>query len=657
MKSFWWAAVVWGGWSLVGCGPRAANCTATQIEHNGMCYGNCNVVAPPCYAADAGLVLAEAGASDATADSAMDGLVCGAGSTVCSGACVDTQSDPSHCGRCGAACMAGAGERGVCMAGQCRAECVAGFERVGMSACDAPVLRLLGPMSTSYVSSQRPTLRWVGAAGLDGAVVEVCSSRDCAMVVQRGVVGGGATSWRVERALSAGVYFWRVRGRSGMVEGTRTSAVWEFVVGARDRGTDTQWGTLTDVNGDGFGDVVVGANNVSGWTGDWLGYWGALAGIPMMASWMSRDPQVAGGARGSASVASVGDVNGDGFGDVALGAAEGRDLMLVATGAVTIVFGSATGLRDPQQVFGASDGDWFGAAVSAAGDVNGDGYGDVVVGAPHASAPAAQAGKVYLFLGSATGLRNTPAQTWSGARAMDHWGASVSGAHEINGDGRPDLVIAAPDAFDPTEGESNVGVVACFLGSASGLLAVPTRTWTRVERVGEAAAGYRLGASVAQAGDVDGDGFGDLVFGSDDERWKRDVLLVRGAASGVAVTFERIEATESDARRVGVFVDVGDANGDGRDDLLFAVNLVARSELASVVRLGGVGALGGAMNSMTLPGLRLTMLGDLNGDGRRELAGVRQSRVGPTPAELLVAAGSASNEWEVDWTVSGGWIR
>lgn len=661
MKSLLWVALALGGGVLVGCGPRSANCESWQIERNGMCFGNCNTVAPPCFAEDGGLVFPEAGTTDGgSMDGAADAGVCSAGATLCSGQCVNTQSDTSHCGACGRSCMAGAGERAACVASQCSAECVSGFERVGMSACDAPVLRLLGPMSTSYVSSQRPTLRWAGVAGLDGAVVEVCSSRDCAMVVQRGVVSGGATSWRVERALSAGVYFWRVRGRSGMSEGARNSAVWQFVVGARDRATDTNWGTMMDVNGDGFGDVVVGHEvNTTGWSGDWFGHWGRTAGVEMMPSWMLRDPQAAAGATaaGIASVASAGDINGDGFGDVLLGAAQGRNAMMVATGSVTVVFGSAMGLRDPQQLFGAADGDAFGAAVSAAGDVNGDGYGDVVVGAPQASAPAAAAGRAYVFFGGPTGLQSSPALVLSGTRSMGHFGAALTGAHDVNGDGRPDLVVAAPDMDDPLEGESAVGWVAYFEGAAGGLPMLPTRTWTRVERAGEVAGGYRLGVSVARPGDVNGDGFGDLVFGADDDRVKRDVLVVRGAMSGASMVFDRVSPVSPEARRVGASVDLGDANGDGFDDLVFANNSTTSSGLVAQLVAGASGA-GGMTQSIGTPGRSVAVLPDLNGDGLRELAGIRPGNPGGlTVATVQISAGSRSAEWDIDWTVVGGMIR
>lgn len=645
---------------LTGC-QSSLRCDAGAVERNGMCLGSCNTNSPPCVQADGGVLESDGGASDGAmdaSDGAVDsGPVCEAGASVCSGACVDIQSSTAHCGRCGMACSEGPGERASCSSGQCQSACVTGFERVGM-ACEALVPRLIGPMSTSYVSSQRPTLRWSAPMGVDGAQVEVCSSRDCATIEQSATVGSGATSWRVERALSAGVHYWRVRGRVGSVMGTRTSAVWEFVVGARDRATDTQWGTLMDVNGDGFGDVVVGSTNSIGsaWGGAWRVYHGQSAGPAATATQTVNDPQMSNG--GVASVASAGDVNGDGYGDVLLGAASAFSGTRVATGSVTLLLGGPGGATiSATPLFGEADGSWFGASVSAAGDVNGDGYGDVVVGAPHASAPATEAGKVYLYLGGASGLTPTPALVLLGSRPMGHFGQALSGAHDANGDRLPDLLVGAPNADDPSEGESNVGAVSLFVGAATGLSMMPIRVWTRVERAGQVAGGYRVGSSLARPGDVDGDGFGDLIVGSADDRIKREVLFIRGAMTGVGATFDRVAVAPVDAVVVGQSVDLGDTNGDGFDDVLLSYSGSENQGLT--MRAGSAAGVSDVPQVVTASSSYAGILGDVNGDARCDVFDARAA----TPAmpgsrsNVVIYAGAVSGSWDTVWRVEGYWAR
>ena len=137
-----------------------------------------------------------------------------------------------------------------------------------------------------------------------------------------------------------------------------------------------------------------------------------------------------------ASVAGIGDANGDGYPDVAVGHPNAE-----AIGEVLVFNGGATGvgvspartLRPPGDT---SSG--FGTVVSSAGDFDGDGYADLVVGAPG----LIPTGAVHVFLGSPTGLPAAPAATWRGGEAGGAgFGRAISSGRDVDGDGRSEVVL------------------------------------------------------------------------------------------------------------------------------------------------------------------------------------------------------------------------
>ncbi|MBP9826278.1 MAG: FG-GAP repeat protein [Thermoanaerobaculia bacterium] len=118
--------------------------------------------------------------------------------------------------------------------------------------------------------------------------------------------------------LPTGTVFWRAFGRAGGSAGTVASATWQFTVGARSAPVDTSWGTTPDVNGDGYADVIVGAPNANGGAGRMHVYLGGARPLTTVPA-MSLDGRATGDAFGT-SVASAGDINGDGYADVVVGA-------------------------------------------------------------------------------------------------------------------------------------------------------------------------------------------------------------------------------------------------------------------------------------------------------------------------------------------------
>lgn len=272
-----------------------------------------------------------------------------------------------------------------------------------------------------------------------------------------------------------------------------------------------------DVNGDGFADVVVGAPSAASRTGRVHLYLGGPSGLGTAPAATLTGPDGAEGKFGF-DVAEAGDVNGDGFADVIVGAPS----VSSGAGRAYLFLGSATGLAAaPTRTLMGPSGGEFGRAVGSAGDVNGDGYADVVVGA---WAVSSYAGALYLYVGSATGLGTSPAQTLTGPDGPNgFFGVDVASADDVNGDGFGDLLVSAWGA------SSNVGRVHLYVGSASGLGTSPRTTLTGPD-------GGQFGRAMSAA-DINGDGFADAVIGA----WAVDAYEGRayvhlGSAGGLSAS-------------------------------------------------------------------------------------------------------------------------
>ena len=182
------------------------------------------------------------------------------------------------------------------------------------------------------------------------------------------------------------------------------------------------------------------------------------------------------------SVSSAGDVNGDGFADLIIGApynsAGGSN-----AGRVYIYFGGIIQDNVADMIItGAAAIDLFGYSVSSAGDVNADGYADVIVGAIYNDAGGSNAGRAYIYFGGS--LPDTLADViMTGEAASDDFGNSVSSAGDVNGDGYSDVIVGA---LHNSSGGSNAGrVYIYFGGSAMNNLADITMTGEAAQRWGE----------------------------------------------------------------------------------------------------------------------------------------------------------------------------
>ncbi|MEZ6191652.1 MAG: Ig-like domain-containing protein, partial [Phycisphaerales bacterium] len=433
-----------------------------------------------------------------------------------------------------------------------------------------------------------------------------------------------------------------------------------------------------EINGDGFDDLVIGANNADPLdNNDGTVYivFGRADGFPAEFDLSTLDgtngfkinAQVSRDSLG-VSVASAGDVNGDGIDDLVIGA-DLADPGGNRSGTAYVIYGKTSPFTatfdlstlngtNGYKFNGAATDDRTGFSVNTAGDINGDGLADVVIGTTAAdNGVVIDTGRAYVIYGSSAAmpavltvgaLNGTNGFILTGPDADGQTGFSVSSAGDMNGDGIADLRIGSPGAT--VGSDAGAGKTFVVFGNTAGFgteLNLSTLNGTNGFVIEGNAADMGLGFSGSAIGDVNGDGFADLLVSapaSADPASAGSAFVIFGHAGAFPATlsvgslngtngFALLGVDAGDETGFNVS-GIGDVNGDGYDDLLVSAHMAAGGTFENgetYLLFGRAGAFSAAIDLSTIPGnggivinganvldhagRYVSMAGDVNGDG------------------------------------------
>ena len=392
------------------------------------------------------------------------------------------------------------------------------------------------------------------------------------------------------------------------------------------------------------------------------------------------------------SVASAGDLNNDGYGDLLVGAPNNADSDYNG-GQVYVFLGNDSGWGPDVSLDGADasyisedNEDYAGFSVAGVGDVNGDGFDDIGIGAYNSiEVGMATGGQVYLILGKASGWTTETSLSLADASFLTEYGASftgytVSAAGNVNGDGYDDFLIGAWGNREG--GGNNAGQAYLILGKESGWAMDTSLGDSDASFIGETSGDWASFA-LADAGDVNNDGYGDFLIGapkrSEGSAGAGQAYLFLGKASGwvMDIPLDQADASflgEDTGDQAGTAVaGGGDVNGDGYDDFLVTalgdeegngtesgqVYLILGKEsgwaMDTPLSLADASFLG--EHAYDLAGTAVSILGDLDGDGYDDFAisAPGNGDGGMAAGKVYIVLGRASG-WTMDTSLAGAYL-
>ncbi len=502
--------------------------------------------------------------------------------------------------------------------------------------------RLIAPQSGSRTTTQRPTLRWVAPPLTARSRVRLCDDRPCTRVLVTHETA--ETTWRPETVLRPGPVFWRVQALDVGGSVRWTSATWVFGSPRRDTAVDTSYGVLRDTNGDGYDDLVVLVGGGETPVGSLLlapptvqVYFGGRDGLTSSRVQVLR-PAEAGGYFGRYA---VGDVNGDGLMDLAVGDASAPlDGTVPFLPRVFVYLGTRSnagcgltrhGVSFPVEwpLLRSGPGDAEAASSLSIGDYDGDGFGDLILSTWR------QGGVIQLHRGSPSGLVQAP---------TDLSPLYAENAHfvgDLNGDGYADI-LAQNTGFDRSNADpiyalyGNPGAqldgfvqpiappckAICWEfghtargsdldgdGYSDALVSSQSVTWVYPGSRGGLRPPYKLderpahsgagdtprlsfGGHISMPGDLDGDGHLEFAIGamqapvlgqgSNNPRGVTgpgQVFIFRSAPEGVTPAPWLVISSEAGTRDAGRVSSFGDYDADGYDDFTIGVSILPEFDL------------------------------------------------------------------------------
>lgn len=503
--------------------------------------------------------------------------------------------------------------------------------------------RLISPLSTMFVSSRRPTLRWEPSADSPQSTIEICRDRECTRLEHRLMSDGD--SIRPPSDLPAGVHFWRVSSRE---DAPHVSFTWEFRASARSAPIDNAFGNYSDYNGDGFADLVVGFSRTVRL------FWGGERGFTPSEGIAIGNPEGI-DTFGYRFVSS--DLNGDGFSDLVVSAvnivtqlAPGFDAGTPTPGRVYVFRGGREGIESTPNttIVGGPHVSDFGNELAALGDLDRDGYADVAV-AQTGFWDRRAVGTMHLFHGSSSDVSSTvPGAITLGTDdsfATGRFPLTLSTSGDIDGDGTGDIIAGPLAARNPFVVFASVPERPTLLGGrpllpgtfsslsildhlgrcdtdADGRSEVPVADHGTVPS--QRVAVYRWDATamwvpsvfdqvstfgadetldytdVRCSPDLNGDGFGDLLTSVQarhvDTTVRVSVFVIPGSASGPNFSArELLMEHHAPGSVVGRHLSAeGDADGDGRSDIVVVRPNVASGRQSVAVYLSADERMGNA---------------------------------------------------------------